>query len=162
MMKSGRSNAVKWGNKLGFIILPFYIAIHADPLEYVRTAKKTVDRKKSSLEAIFTHAIGETVLRLFGVKAAGMIFRRMISHTSISFSNMIGPGEQVELFGHPIVFIAPSVYGPPEALTVHYQSYSSSIKVVLAVDEAHFDHRQLLDDFAGSLTRIRDAAASML
>ncbi|KAL6909530.1 hypothetical protein ACP4OV_001811 [Aristida adscensionis] len=162
MMESGKSKAVKWGNKLGFIILPFHIAMHDDPLEYVRTAKKSVDRKKSSLEAIFTHAIGEIVLKFFGVKAAGVIFRRMISHTSISFSNMIGPGEQVEFCGHPVVFLAPSAYGPPEALTVHYQSYSSTIKVVLAMDEGHFDHRQLLDDFAVSLVRIRDAAASRL
>ncbi|KAL6614429.1 hypothetical protein ACP70R_036699 [Stipagrostis hirtigluma subsp. patula] len=160
MMESGKSKAVKWGNKLGYIILPFHIAMHDDPLEYIRTAKKTVDRKKSSLEAIFTHAIGEMVLNLFGVKAAATIFSRMISHTTISFTNLVGPGEQVEFCGHPVAFIAPSVYGPPEALTVHYQSYDSSIKVILAVDEAHFDCRQLLDDFAGSLVRIRDAAAS--
>jgi hypothetical protein len=27
---------------------------------------------------------------------------------------MIGPIEQVEFCGHPVVFIAPSGYGPPE------------------------------------------------
>jgi len=27
---------------------------------------------------------------------------------------MIGPVEQVEFCGHPVVFIAPSGYGPPE------------------------------------------------
>jgi hypothetical protein len=47
-------------------------------------------------------------------QAAGAIFHRMISHTTISFSNMIGPVEQVEFCGHPVVFIAPSGYGPPE------------------------------------------------
>ncbi|OEL17270.1 O-acyltransferase WSD1 [Dichanthelium oligosanthes] len=158
MIESGKSKAVKWGNKLGYIILPFHIAMHDDPLEYVRTAKKTVDRKKSSLEALFTHAIGEMVLKFCGVKVAATIFGRMISHTTISFSNMVGPGEQVEFCGHPVAFIAPSVYGPPEALTVHYQSYGNTVKVILAVDEAHFACRKLLDDFASSLRRIRDAA----
>ncbi|CAO2197463.1 unnamed protein product [Urochloa humidicola] len=158
MIESGKSKEVKWGNKLGFIILPFHIAMHDDPLEYVRTAKKTVDRKKSSLEALFTHALGEMVLKFCGVKLAATIFGRMIAHTTISFSNMVGPAEQVEFCGHPVAFIAPSVYGPPEALTVHYQSYSNTIKVILAVDEAHFACRKLLDDFAGPLTRIRDAA----
>lgn len=38
----------------------------------------------------------------------------MISHTTISFSNMTGPVEQVEFCGHPVLFIAPSGYGPPE------------------------------------------------
>lgn len=47
-------------------------------------------------------------------QAAEAIFHRMISHTTISFSNMIGPVEQVEFCGHPVVFIAPSGYGPPE------------------------------------------------
>ncbi|CAL4961182.1 unnamed protein product [Urochloa decumbens] len=158
MIESGKSKEVKWGNKLGFIILPFHIAMHDDPLEYVRTAKKTVDRKKSSLEVLFTHAIGEMVLKFCGLKVAATIFGRMIAHTTISFSNMVGPGEQVEFCGHPVAFLAPSVYGPPEALTVHYQSYSNTIKVILAVDEARFACSKLLDDFAGSLRRIRDAA----
>jgi hypothetical protein len=53
-------------------------------------------------------------------QAAGAIFHRMISHTTISFSNMIGPVEQVEFCGHPVVFIAPSGYGPPEVS--HHES----------------------------------------
>ncbi|CAM0958478.1 unnamed protein product [Alopecurus aequalis] len=159
MIESGNSNAVKWGNQLGYIILPFNIATYKDPLEYVRKAKKIVDRKKSSLEVLFTHMLGEVIIRTLGVKAAGIIFHRMISHTTISFSNMIGPAEQVEFYGHPVVSIAPSVYGPPEALTVHYQSYSNTVKVILAVDEEHFpDHGQLLDDFTESLRIIKDGA----
>ncbi|KAM0887695.1 hypothetical protein ACQ4PT_028831 [Festuca glaucescens] len=43
------------------------------------------------------------------------------------------------------------------ALTVHYQSYSNTIKVILAVDEEQFpDHGQLLDDFTESLRIIKD------
>ncbi|KAM0887690.1 hypothetical protein ACQ4PT_028829 [Festuca glaucescens] len=157
MIESSKSNEVKWGNQLGYIILPFHIAMYEDPLEYVRKAKKMVDRKKSSLEVVFTHMLGEVIIKTFGVKAAGVIFRRMISHTTISFSNMIGPAEQVEFYGHQVVSIAPSVYGPPEALTVHYQSYSNTIKVILAVDEEQFpDHGQLLDDFTESVRIIKD------
>uniref|UniRef100_A0ACD5W803 Uncharacterized protein n=1 Tax=Avena sativa TaxID=4498 RepID=A0ACD5W803_AVESA len=160
MIQSGNSSAVKWGNQLGYIILPFHIAIYEDPLEYVRRAKTIVDRKKSSLEVVFTHMLGEVIIKTLGVKAAGVIFHRMISHTSISFSNMIGPAEQVEFYGHPVVSIAPTVYGPPEALTVHYQSYSNTIKVILAVDEEHFpDRGQLLDDFTESLRIIKDSAS---
>ncbi|KAL6614432.1 hypothetical protein ACP70R_036702 [Stipagrostis hirtigluma subsp. patula] len=162
MIESGKENDVKWGNELGFIILPFHIGLHDDPLQYVRKAKKIVDRKKSSLEVVFTHLAAEIILRIFGLKAAAAIFHRMISHTTISFSNMIGPVEQVEFCGHPVVFIAPSGYGPPEALTVNYQSYVNTIKVNLAVDEAQFpDSHQLLDDFAESLRLIRDAASSL-
>ncbi|KAF2952489.1 hypothetical protein DAI22_01g340300 [Oryza sativa Japonica Group] len=94
--------------------------------------------------------------------AAAAIFHRMISHTTISFSNMIGPVEQVEFCGHPVVFIAPSGYGPPEALTVNFQSYVNTMMVNLAVDEAQFpDCHELLDDFSESLRQIKDAALSL-
>uniref|UniRef100_A0A0D3EUH9 O-acyltransferase WSD1 C-terminal domain-containing protein n=1 Tax=Oryza barthii TaxID=65489 RepID=A0A0D3EUH9_9ORYZ len=162
MINSGREDEVKWGNALGFIILPFFIGVHKDPLDYVRKAKKVVDRKKSSLEVVFTHLAAEVILKLFGLKAAAAIFHRMISHTTISFSNMIGPVEQVEFCGHPVVFIAPSGYGPPEALTVNFQSYVNTMMVNLAVDEAQFpDCHELLDDFSESLRQIKDAALSL-
>ena len=68
MIESGNSNKVSWGNQLGYIVLPFHIAIYEDPLEYVRTAKKTVDRKKSSLEVVFTHILGQVIIKTLGVK----------------------------------------------------------------------------------------------
>uniref|UniRef100_A0ACD5USX9 Uncharacterized protein n=1 Tax=Avena sativa TaxID=4498 RepID=A0ACD5USX9_AVESA len=159
MIESGKGRDVKWGNKLGFIILPFFIGLQSDPLDYVRKAKKVVDRKKSSLEVVFTHLAAEVILKVFGVKAATAIFHRMISHTTISFSNMTGPVEQVEFCGHPVLFIAPSGYGPPEALTVNYQSYVNNIMVNLALDEAQFpDCHGLLDNFVESLGHIKDAS----
>lgn len=161
MIESGNSNKVRWGNQLGYIVLPFHIAIYEDPLEYVRKAKKIADRKKSSLEVVFTHMLGEVIIKALGVKTTGVIFHRMLSHTTIAFSSMVGPAEQVEFYGHPVVSIAPSIYGPPEALNVHYQSYSNTIKVILSVDEEHFpNHDQLLEDFTESLRMIKDAAST--
>ncbi|KAF7073879.1 hypothetical protein CFC21_078799 [Triticum aestivum] len=69
MIESGRSNDVAWGNQLGYILLPFHLAMHDDPLAYVRKAKMIVDRKKSSLEAIFTCKTSEVVVKMFGLKA---------------------------------------------------------------------------------------------
>jgi hypothetical protein len=68
MIESGKESDVKWGNELGFIILPFHIALHDDPLQYVRKAKKVVDRKKSSLEVAFTHLAADVILKIFGLK----------------------------------------------------------------------------------------------
>ena len=68
MIESGNSSKVKWGNQLGYTILPFHITMHEDPLEYVRKAKKNVDRKKSSLEVLFTHMLGEFIIKTLGVK----------------------------------------------------------------------------------------------
>ncbi|CAL4914469.1 unnamed protein product [Urochloa decumbens] len=161
MMESGRHNDLKWGNRLGYIMLPFEIAMHDDPLDYVRNAKKTVDRKKHSLEAIITHAITVTVTKLFGIEVSTSLFHRMVSSTTVQFSNMIGPTEPIEFYGHPVAYIAPSVFGHPSALTIHWQSYTDTIRTILAVDDAQFpDSHQLLDDFAESLELIRDATST--
>ncbi|KAF8713985.1 hypothetical protein HU200_027975 [Digitaria exilis] len=161
MIKSGKSDAVRWGNRLGYIILPFHLALHNDPLKYVRKAKQIIDRKKGSLEVIVIHMAIEIIFKLFGPKAGAYIFNNVLANTTITFSNLIGPPEQIELCGHPVAYIAPSVYGLQQGLTVHYQSYSNCIKVILAVDEAQFpDYRQLLDDFAVSLELTKVAAAN--
>lgn len=54
-------------------------------------------------------------------QAGAFIFRRMLANTTISFSNLVGPTEKIELCGHPVVFIAPSVYGVPQVS--HPRSY---------------------------------------
>lgn len=67
MMQAGKCDA-KWGNLMGYMILPFPIAFHRDPLDYVRKGKAIADRKKSSLEAIFTYSCAYMMMKLFGVK----------------------------------------------------------------------------------------------
>ena len=62
MIESGKEKDVKWGNELGFIILPFHIGLHDDPLP------KHGDRKKSSLEVVFTNLAAEVILKVFGLK----------------------------------------------------------------------------------------------
>uniref|UniRef100_A0A0E0L5J1 Uncharacterized protein n=1 Tax=Oryza punctata TaxID=4537 RepID=A0A0E0L5J1_ORYPU len=161
MMNSSKNNIVRWGNLIGYIVLPFRIAMLDDPLEYIRQGKRTVDRKKNSLEAIFTYWSGNLIVKLFGIKTAAALCHGMLANTTLSFSSMVGPAEKVEFYGHPIEYIAPSVYGHPHALTVHYQSYMNIIKLVLAVDDAQFpDAHQLLNDFAESLRLIRQAASA--
>ena len=44
MMEKGTK--AKWGNCIGSVLLPFAIALRDDPLDYVRQAKATIDRKK--------------------------------------------------------------------------------------------------------------------
>uniref|UniRef100_A0ACD5T7K3 Uncharacterized protein n=1 Tax=Avena sativa TaxID=4498 RepID=A0ACD5T7K3_AVESA len=160
MMDSSKDNAVKWGNQIGYIVLPFHIAMHDDPLEYIRQGKKTADRKKRSLEAVFTYWSGNLAVKLLGIKAAAALCYGMFTNTTMSFSSLAGPAEKVEFYGHPIVYIATSVYGHPHALTVHFQSYMNIMKLVLAVDDEQFpDSHQLLDDFAESLRLVRQAAS---
>ena len=63
-----KESKAKWGNKIGFVLLPFNIALQDDPLDYVRQIKATIDRKKHSHEAMLTFFITKMVLKLFGTK----------------------------------------------------------------------------------------------
>ncbi|KAM0922069.1 hypothetical protein ACQ4PT_006416 [Festuca glaucescens] len=153
MMESGKDNGAQWGNRLGYMILPFHITKHKDPLEYVRKATQVARRKKSSMESVFTFWSGSVILKIFGIKAAASLCYGMMRNTTLSFSNVAGP---IEL----VVYIAPGSYGHPHALTMHYQSYANIIKLVLSVDEAQFpDAHDLLDDFDQSLRLIKEAAS---
>ncbi|ONK69157.1 uncharacterized protein A4U43_C05F19940 [Asparagus officinalis] len=156
MMEGGKST--RWGNWLGYIILNFPILMYEDPLDYVRKGMKNTERKKNSLEAIFTYTSGTLIVKLLGIKAAAALCYRVLRHTTISFSNIVGPIEQVSFYGHPLVYIAPTVYGHPQAITLHFQSYMNKMEMVLAVDELTVpDPHQLLQDLAESLKLIKDA-----
>lgn len=58
------------GNKFGYVLLPIRIGLRDDPLDYIRRAKATLDRKKLSFEAVCSFAIGLFVHKLFGLKVS--------------------------------------------------------------------------------------------
>lgn len=63
-----KNSKAKWGNLLGYILLPFNIALQDDPLDYVRQAKASIDRKKHSFEAICTYLCARFLQKIFGVE----------------------------------------------------------------------------------------------
>ena len=150
---------VETGNRVSGLSYPFHIALHNDPLEYVREAKRSMHRKKSSLEVKLVQVVGDFSVKCFGAKTGAFIYRRCTTHTSITVSNVIGPAEHITLCGHPITFMAISTYGQPQALILHYLNYGSTIKVIMAVEDAQFpDCHKLLEDFSESIKLIKDAA----
>ncbi|KAL2318149.1 hypothetical protein Fmac_032025 [Flemingia macrophylla] len=147
-----KKSKVKWGNCIGFVILPLSIGFHDDPLEYVHQAKTKMDRKKHSLEAIFTYAFGKLSLNLLGVKVAAAITRRVLFNTTLAFSNVPGPMKEISFYGHPVEYIAPSAYGHPHALTMHFLSYAEKMTISLSVDPLVIPDPYLLcDDLEQSL-----------
>ncbi|OVA00980.1 O-acyltransferase [Macleaya cordata] len=160
MMEKHKIDA-NWGNLLGYVLLPFTIALRNNPLDYVREAKATIDRKKNSYEALYTFLISEPILKFFGIKAAAALTHNIITHTTMSFSNLIGPQEEISFYGHPIAYLAPSTYGLPHAFIINYQSYVNKMIIVLAVDQdAVPDPHQLCDDLEESLKLIKDAVVA--
>lgn len=154
-----KDTEVKWGNSVGYVLLPFRIGLRDDPLDYIKDAKVTADRKKHSLEVLYTFFIAGVFVKLFGTKVASALTDRINSHITIAFSNLVGPMEEIGFYGHPLAFLAPSSYGQPQPVMINFQSYVNKMTLVLAVDEqAVPDPHQLCDDIADSLELVKDAA----
>ncbi|XP_030503296.2 wax ester synthase/diacylglycerol acyltransferase 5 [Cannabis sativa] len=148
----------KWGNLYGFILLPFKIALRDDPLDYVRVAKSTVDKKKNSGGIFCTYLLNKIILKTFGIKAAAKVSHRAAFNITTGFSNMIGPLEEISFYGHPLSYIAVAVYGFPRALSIQFQSYVNKMTMALGVDPNVIpDPQQLLDDMEESLKLIKEA-----
>ncbi|CAD5325282.1 unnamed protein product [Arabidopsis thaliana] len=84
MMAKG--SKCRWGNWIGYIIFPFSIALCDDPLEHLRRAKSTIDRKKNSLEAVLTFVVGKILLNTLGVQALTMHFQSYMNKLTISLT----------------------------------------------------------------------------
>ncbi|KAL9225399.1 hypothetical protein vseg_001331 [Gypsophila vaccaria] len=158
MESSSKGKWKDWGNAIGYIIFPFHIALRDDPLDYILDAKATIDKKKQSLEAPCTYATARIVLKTLGLRVMTAVSYRVLSHATLSFSNIVGPKEEISFYGHPITFLAPSVYGHPQALTVHFQSYMDKVTLVIAVDRDVIpDPNVLCDDIEESLKLAKNA-----
>ncbi|KAE8660507.1 putative CAP [Hibiscus syriacus] len=149
-----KDSEAKWGICVGYVLLPFTIALRDDPLDYVRDAKATIDRKKRSFEAIFTSTIVELTLKLFGVK-------NNVSHNGVL---LVGPLEEIDFYGHPLAFLAPGAYGQPHAslsFEKSYTSYVDKMAIVLSVDEGTIPNpHQVCEDMVESLRLIKDAVVT--
>ncbi|KAF8116826.1 hypothetical protein N665_0014s0088 [Sinapis alba] len=153
-----KKSKCRWGNLFGYILLPFSVGLETDPLEYVRRAKVTVDRKKHSLEAVFSMAFFKLILKVLGLKASVVLVRKVIHSTTLTFSNVVGPKEEIAFHGHPLSYIAPSVFGHPHALTVHFQSYENKVIISVTADPTVIpDPHKMCDDLVESLKLIKSS-----
>jgi len=67
MMEGKSKGRWQWGNAIAYILLPFQMDVKNDPLDYIRDAKATIDRKKRSLEAPCTYTIAKFILNILGL-----------------------------------------------------------------------------------------------
>ncbi|KAG6412616.1 hypothetical protein SASPL_125299 [Salvia splendens] len=147
-----------WGNVVAIVLLPFTIALQDDPLTYIRKAKSTMDRKKLSLAHQCACITMKLTTSFFGIKAAARLTRAVFRNTTFTFSNVMGPAEEVNLFGHHLRYIAPSVCGFPQSLIIHYQSYNDKIIISIGADEKLISNPdQLCDDLVKSLQNVKEA-----
>ncbi|KAF3513917.1 hypothetical protein F2Q69_00001704 [Brassica cretica] len=160
MMEKGSKS--RWGNSIGYVLFPLWIRLEEDTLEYIRRAKITMDRKKLSLEPIFSFALLKFTMKVFGLKALKNLVNSIFSRTSVIFTNVVGPDEEISFFDHEISYIAASSCGVPQGLTIHIQSYVKKVIINLAVDLSVIpDPHHLCDLIIDSLSSMKSAVVEM-
>ncbi|XP_055827482.1 wax ester synthase/diacylglycerol acyltransferase 11-like [Solanum dulcamara] len=153
-----KKSMAKWGNEIGYVLTRFPIRLLDNPLDYIRQAKTNIDKKKVSLESRFTFRAAKLLQEIIGTDMAAKLTSRVLYHTTLLISNMVGPQEEITFFGHKLVFCAPTVFGVPQAVTVHFQSYCNKMTISLAVDPQVIpDPYQLCDDLQDSLQMFKEA-----
>ncbi|KAK6257884.1 hypothetical protein QUC31_001343 [Theobroma cacao] len=150
-----KNSKAEWGNKIGYVLFPFTIALKDNPLDYIRNVKEAMDRKKASLEAKFRLLLATIFVRFYRTRLA------KFPSTTMWFSNVAGPQDEITIFGNQVTYIAPSLYGQPVALTIHVVSYAKKMSMVLSVDDNIIpDPYQLCDDLEESLKLIKKSVIS--
>lgn len=66
MKKKG--SLARWGNQIGYVFHALKIGVQKNPVEYVYSAKRSMDRKKASLESHFSYSFTNIILKLFGIQ----------------------------------------------------------------------------------------------
>ncbi|GAQ88467.1 Wax Ester Synthase [Klebsormidium nitens] len=128
MMRGG--SQARWGNEMGYVMLPLPVDQVRDPLVRVRMVRRETAMAKNSIEAWFTAWNGVQILNSFGPSAAVFATKRTIVQTSISLSNVVGPAEPVTLAGVPVTTLTPTVVGTSQGLIVHFVSYRGKVKFI--------------------------------
>ncbi|XP_055827791.1 wax ester synthase/diacylglycerol acyltransferase 11-like isoform X1 [Solanum dulcamara] len=152
-----KKSKAKWGNKIGYVLTRIPISLPDNPLDYIRQAKTIIDRKKLSLESRFSFSTAKLTQDIFGSKVAAKVTRRVLSSTTVLISNVVGPQEEITFFGHKLAYVAPTTFGLPYAVTIHFQSYCNKMTISMSVDpEVIPDPYQLLDDLQDSLQMFKE------
>ncbi|XP_027112524.1 O-acyltransferase WSD1-like [Coffea eugenioides] len=130
-------SGTRFGNQFGMLLLPvYYHKGGSDPLQFVRRAKAMIDKKKLSLEALFSYKIGYFVMSCFGAKLAGLLNYRIVCNTTFTISNVVGPREEITIIGNPVTYLRANTSSLPHAVTVHMVSYAgrADLQILVAKD----------------------------
>eukprot|EP01018_Ginkgo_biloba_P030946 Gb_17371 [translate_table: standard] len=148
-----------WGNGFGLWILPISLDKQDDCLEYCRVAATRANKKKASFEAPLTFFLTALLSRIFGINCGIYLPYRASVNTTLVFSNVLGPVEEVQFQGNPVKHIVTTVSGLPQPLVVHFQSYAGKAKfVAMAAQDVFSDPHELCMDCADALKQMKEAA----
>uniref|UniRef100_A0A7N0UK43 Diacylglycerol O-acyltransferase n=1 Tax=Kalanchoe fedtschenkoi TaxID=63787 RepID=A0A7N0UK43_KALFE len=156
-----KDSLARWGNQVGYVIYPFKIMLRDNnPLDYVYRAQTMMNRKKASMESYFSYHIGRFLLNAFGFKVVNSFHVASLPvKPTMWFSNMMGPQEEISIFGYPVAYLGCSCFGQTVALMIHVMSYAENLNFILSTDDDVISNsHELCNDLEQSLEVIKVAA----
>ncbi|XP_008791832.2 O-acyltransferase WSD1-like [Phoenix dactylifera] len=160
--KMTKTNAKSpWGNQFGFLHVSIPTsknAEKADPLYFIRKARKIIKAKRSSFAVYLTGRLLEMLRKLKGPEAAALYIHTTLRKSSMTVSNLVGPIEQTIIAGHPVRSFHFMVVGVPQSLTITVISYMGKLKVAMGVEKGFIDSELLISSLKKSFERIFEAA----
>ncbi|KAL7082638.1 hypothetical protein ACP275_14G113000 [Erythranthe tilingii] len=159
-LMSSSNSSTSWGNKFGMILLPvYYHKGDSNPIEFVKRSKSMIDKKKLSLEALFSYKVGHLVTSFVGAKFAAILSYRILSNTSFTISNIVGPREKITIVGHTVKHIRVTSSSLPHAVTMHMVSYGGVAEMqILTAKEIIPDPKILAKCFEDALLEMKEVA----
>ncbi|KAI3789298.1 hypothetical protein L2E82_02091 [Cichorium intybus] len=154
----------RWGNKFGMMLLPIYYHRNgSNPLEYLKRAKRMIDRKKLSLEAFLSYKVGYFIMKCLGPKFASLLNYRIVCNTSFTISNVVGPKEEFMIAGVRVTYIRTTSSSLAHAITMHMVSYAgkADMQILVAKDVIPYPEKlaKCLED---ALFEMKEAALKIL
>ncbi|KAL6181050.1 hypothetical protein ACLB2K_047708 [Fragaria x ananassa] len=162
---AGENRKDEGAKQKGHNNLPKGIRLRANILVNLRPAIGIQDMADMMAKTKCSNKIGDVLLP-FTIAlqddpldyAAGAVAHRILSNSTLSFSSLIGPLEEVTYYNHEVKYIGANVYGHPQVVHLHFQSYADKMTICLSVDpDVYPDPEKLLDDLEDSLKLIHDA-----
>jgi hypothetical protein len=148
-----------WGNRFGYLHIGIPLKMLDNPLDILRSVKKNVDRKKKSLAVFITGKALGYVTKLKGPQASAKCLYRTLANTTLTITNMVGPGERISIAGNPVKTLYFSVSGVPQALLVTSISYMGSLRVQVIAAKGYVDAGLLSKCFVHCFQEMKEAAA---
>lgn len=147
---------VPWGNHFGFLPLRVPIAGKLEhPMEFVRKAKRNLDRHKISLGVFITARIMALLAKLKGPKAISRSLYNTIANTTMGITNMVGPMEEIAISGQAVKSFYYFASGAPQALGVCIVSYTGVVVLQVYARKAYVDANMLCKCFEEAFEEIK-------
>ncbi|KAK2354164.1 O-acyltransferase WSD1 [Trifolium repens] len=132
-----------WGNHISFLQIPIPKLSKSNPLEFIWESRKQIQRKRHSFSVYLIGLLMHLEMKLRGPEAVAKRIYNTIGHSSVFFSNLVGPIEKMSLANHPINGLYFTVSGGPENVCVTVISYMNTLRITLKTQKGFIDEHKL-------------------